>query len=326
MVEYFGCHSHYFMDTQTFPSVMFRFFKLLLISQLALLSGFTISLPVAGATHTKSSSRAAADSGIWNPEALEKWSHMKEGVLEQYFRLEQFIFDEQAPPWQRKVVQWILLLHGAWLLWILYMRLVLWIEKQRAWQNLDLPVGFPAYSRASRSGCSDFLFPLQNQLDRLGYNDNNLNEVKFTEKWQLDACFSTLSQLRNRSDLTGQDILLMNAIGVSANQAQQRVDTADPDLRSYFITMGILGCFLLGPLSLLLVWAFYDAHKTPIYKYKPENKNFTLNEIKPSSSQKQGEGSCLIDAILLPIILIASPVFILFASLFCFIRNYLTNR
>lgn len=160
---------------------MFRFFKFLLIFLFTFLSALTVSLPAEGAPH-HGTPPEAADAGIWNPEALEKWSHMKDGVLNQCNRLEQFIFDEEAPPWQRKAMQWLLLLHGVWLLWILYMRLVLWMEKQRAWQNLDLPLGFPGYRQASRSGCSDFLYPLQNQLDWLGYNDTNLNEVRFTEK------------------------------------------------------------------------------------------------------------------------------------------------
>ena len=313
------------MDTQTLLPGIFRFFKFLLIALFTFLAGLTVSLPAAGASHGETP-QETADTGIWNPEALEKWSHMKDGVLNQYTRLKQIIFDEEAPPWQRKAMQWLLILHGVWLIWILYMRLVLWMEKQRAWQNLDLPLGFPAYRQASRSGCSDFLYPLQNQLDKLGYNDTNLNEVRFTEKWQLDACFSILSQLRNRRDLTGQDILLMNAIGNRANQAQERVDTADPEIRPLLITMGILGCFLLGPLSLLLVWSFYDAYKTPVYKYKPEDKNFTLNEIKPSSSKNNGEGSCLFDAVFFFIALFTAPLIIFFASLYLFIKNYLVNH
>ena len=206
------------------------------------------------------------------------------------------------------------------------MRLVQWLERQRTWQGLDIPRDFPTLGRASRSGCSDFLFPLQNLLDELGYNDNSLNDVKFTDKHQLDACYSILWHRRNRPDLTGQDILLMNAIGNCANQAQQRVNAADPDIRPLLITMGILGCFLLGPLSLLLVWSFYDAHKTPVYKYKPEDNKFTLNEIKPSSSKNVGKGSCLIDAVFLIFILFAAPFYIVFSSLYSFVRNYLVNR
>ena len=99
------------------------------------------------------------------------------------------------------------------------------VGKARTWQGLDIPRDFPTLGRASRSGCSDFLFPLQNLLDELGYNDNSLNDVKFTDKHLLDACYSILWHLRNRPDLTEQDILLMNAIGNCANQSQQRVNS-----------------------------------------------------------------------------------------------------
>ena len=83
---------------------IFRFFKPLLLALFTFLAGLTVSLPAVGASHDETPPEAA-NTGIWNPEALEKWSHLKEEVLTQYHRLEQFILDEDASPWKRKVVQ-----------------------------------------------------------------------------------------------------------------------------------------------------------------------------------------------------------------------------
>ncbi len=67
---------------------MFRFFKFLLIFLFTFLSALTVSLPAEGVPH-HGTPPEAADAGIWNPEALEKWSHIKDGVLNQCNRLEQ---------------------------------------------------------------------------------------------------------------------------------------------------------------------------------------------------------------------------------------------
>ena len=83
---------------------IFRFFKPLLLALFTFLAGLTVSLPAVGASHLGTPPEAA-NTSIWNPEALEKWSHLKEEVLTQYHRLEQFILDEDASPWKRKVVQ-----------------------------------------------------------------------------------------------------------------------------------------------------------------------------------------------------------------------------